>query len=367
MEHGGKNALAQFRGEPNEQVDSSEQSTQEPVEEGFTEVAEETVEQEPQEEQVQETVEAETTEEPVGEDEDIVLGDEPEVPDYLSDIASSIGLDDIKDQKGLVEYVNSLKSSSEKTAEELKTLQNASPFANDEIAKLNQIATQGGDWKTYLDTAKTNYDNIPPEEFFKELNKQYFVDGNGVLDEDAYENYLSDFTPEHMRVEGKKLKDQTIKDREDTLSAIENQTQEAASQRQKAIEEAVTALNDTAKDFKEIKFNIGGKNVKMNVSLAEKNKALKNLTDGTINDLIIPKNKDGSINHRAALENSWLIENKEKIFKHLEVKTKNETTRDMMNELSNANVKKNGERPVANATKVSPAQSALETLRAKYS
>lgn len=325
--------------EPQAQPQEQEQVNepiQEPQAEEIAEV-EETQEQ-PQETEAptQEEVNNEvSTEEPNQETEEEVYDDswlndstekttteEPKEGNFemYSEIAEVLGVESFGDKDTVINHLKELNETKANLEKELALAKEETPFANDEIKKANELAKSGGDFKKYLELSSVDYGAIDDDTLLTELvAKPNLGENPEVINE-----WLGGLTPAQKQFEANRVRQQL--------------TERDNAQKQAILDEARKRKESMDNGIKEVlkkSDNLFG----LKMTPAMKKKSFENLTSekGLFSHIL---GKDGSIDHKKAVEAEFILSNFKDIVKTALTNERNkvkaeefkETTRPNMNQ-----------------------------------
>lgn len=212
-----------------------------PIENVQEEEKEEAVEQEEaQEEPQQEPVSEEPSEEPANEEEPEGFALEfteddfeaaPERPETYKPIAEALGIEG-ESIDDITAYVSELKQKAETPKTE---------FANDALAKANELAAQGQDWETYLKLHTIDYSTL------SDKDAGIAVMRNQGFDEEKIQDLLEETSGETLILQqGRKAKQEAEYTRKQRLAQMEAEGQkqkQAAEETKAAQRKAQESLN----------------------------------------------------------------------------------------------------------------------------
>lgn len=153
-------------------------------------------------------------------------------PTYTA-LAEKLGVEDLSTEDDLVSYISELKAKAESPKVE---------FANEAIAKANEIAAQGGNWEEYLGLHSIDYSTLSDKEAgVAALRNRGFDDERieGLLDTDAGLTMIES--------EGKRAKQDAESRRKQKLNeyeAMKQKQEQELAQQQEQQRKAQKALHD---------------------------------------------------------------------------------------------------------------------------
>ena len=320
----------------NEQTDNlgAETSTQEPIEESST--ANETLEAnevasgtEPQESSNDEGDSQPTNDsnwwEEEDEDSSVSVQAEPKSNDsnvYLTELSKAIGKDftSFDEVKNEITAVLSQKAELEKKLSESGS---TGTYANDDIRVADELARTGGDWKSYLLEQQINFDQVPDLDLVVAYKLKPFFKDN----EEAMQQFLSTKSDVEIQMLAYDVRSQLKFEQKAKLDSIRQEAERKRYETDLALRGAIDRTNElygmklTGQDKKEIFDDVTTKNF--------------------LNSIFYKK--DGSINHDKIVEAAFLMKNAKKIVKTAITKAMNQGKAEILNEVSNPNLRGNGQ------------------------
>jgi hypothetical protein len=197
------------------------------------------------------------------------------------------------------------------------------------LRKAVEFAKNGGDALQYLKISQVDYSQIDPAVLFE----------NQILstvgDKAKAQEYLDSLSPLAKEIEGEKLKQQYIQlqaQQEAQLRAELDANTKKELQRKAENEERLRSTLNKVEDVAGFK-----------VKPSQKDKFLKDVTEGNLTKKLF-FNEKGEYDYDKMFRIAFLAENFDSIQKYYKGKVKNETTRQIINEISNPTI----ERPTGN-------------------
>ena len=225
-------------------------------------------------------------------------------------------LDDItKEYSSLQEKVSEYE-------EKLSKIDESSPYANEDIAKMNEIAQNGGDYKSYLELSQVDYDLVEDGHLLQHEFGQLFQD-----DVEGLQNYLSGMNPADAKVKAAEVRNKLKMEQQMQMQQIQR---DATEKKAKVDADIRGALDGTKELFG------------MKVTPGVKKDLYNNITTQGFMNKIFYK-KDGSLNPEGIVKAAFLIDNINDIMKHNMTKYVNQGKGEVFREASNPKLSSNGQ------------------------
>lgn len=259
------------------------------------------------------------------------VGDETEQPpevegvkvDY-SAIAEKIGVESLDTEDDLVSYISNLKEKAEAPKVE---------FANDAIAKANEIAAEGGNWEEYLQLHTIDYSTLSDKDAgVATLRNRGFDDDRieGLLDTDAGLTMIE--------TEGKRAKQDAEQRRKQKLNELEGikakKEQESAAQLEEQ-KKAQKAFHDDLKSELNRRAKSGFEGIKISDSYVSKLE--KELTTGQ-GVMSLFMDDSGKPSAQKIIDTVMRARLFDKVLSRAKTVSKNDGKRDVMRNLHNTDL-----------------------------
>ena len=186
-----------------------------------------------------------------------------ELPDGdYSAIGKAIGVESGNPQE-VMSKISEITKQNQEYAEKVKSLEENSNFATPELAEANEIARNGGDYRSYLALQQTDWDSIPDEALIVEgkLRAYFGENEEGMM---AHLNQMSD-------IEKKMMADSIRQDAKANDAAAKQRIKDEANQRAQKIDQGIRSTLDNTNEMfglkltpamkREIYDDITGKNL----------------------------------------------------------------------------------------------------------
>lgn len=219
------------------------------------------------------------------------------------------------------EFINSVKEKLSKKEED--ALQNIP----EDLRKAIELVKDGVDYKEYLKIDNVNYDAFSDADLYGNSVISLFTNQDGTIDQEGLQSHLDSLSDIQLKIEGSKIRNYLKTQQEFTKNKLVNEAKEAKNIKEKNINDAVSSLNSVL-------------NFKVNPYQKEKIKA-KLLTS----DLSI-FTSNGKVDYKTAAEAVFKLENFDKIVNYLKTSTANETKKQILDPLINAEQRTNGTAPL---------------------
>lgn len=241
-------------------------------------------------------------------------------PDYLS-ISKALGFEAGTKEDFEAHY----KDLNEKVANyeaQLKEQSSESVFANEQIAKANEISKNGGDWQAYLQLDQMDISSLSDDVIIAEFGlKPIFGD-----DEASINEAMNDLKPYQKKQEAYRLRQELENDKKAELLKMEN-----ASKQKKQM------INDSIKNQIAQTDNLYG----LKIDDKTKKEMYDNITSTDFINSIFYDDK-GQINPKAIVETAFLVKNIKNIVKTNINLARNTATKEIFDEISQPQVKRQG-------------------------
>jgi len=241
--------------------------------------------------------------------------------DY-SAISKAIGLDSSEPSK-VIDRVNEIQSQNKELIEKLKSNEDNSNFASPQLQEANDIAKSGGDYLAYLGISQNNWDQVPDEALIVEAQlRPYFGE-----DLEGMQAHLDSMTDSQKGIQANSIRaDLKAKD-EKGKKDIAN----AAREKKMKIDSGIRKYLDSTK-------SVFG----LDISAGDKRKAYDSIVSGDFVKQIF-NDKNGQTSPEKIVNAYMAINNISKIVKTAVTKSRNSATQELLDEVSNPNIKKNGQ------------------------
>lgn len=344
------------------EMQSNEQSNETPVQSEQGQPQETSIEQEPVQESVEETVQAEesTQESQDSEADDSIEdnnpsseesddsgssnGNEEETPWWeqedskgettletnesseidFSSLSNALGIEGTN-QQSIVEEFNTLRQQNEDYKKKVEELSVEPKFADEKLAKANEIAKNGGDYLGYLDISQTDWDLVSDTDLVVATQLQPIF-GEDV---DGMNKYLSELDQVQLKLKGQEIRNKLKLEQQQSMEQIRR---DAAEKRRKTDESIRKSLDETNTLY----------GVKLNS--AKKKELYNSLTTGDfLKELFYT---DGKPDSKKMVTNAYLLTNIKEIMKVNVSNAMNSGKKQVFDEASNPQVKRpNGQFP----------------------
>ena len=337
-----------------EQVESVEKTKEQPEPENTEE--EESFEEKPEEnEPTTDDTEGEETEDD-GEDfgegnEWLSEGDteDEEVRDTdknFDGISEALGLGGFNDEQSVIDEVKSIAKERDELRKAVEDSKGEGNFANDDIKRANELAKSGGDFNSYLQLSQIDYEQIDDDTLLMEgLIRPSFKT------EDEANEYFNGMTEPQKKMEAQRFRTGLVQEQTQKKQEIIK----AANDKRKSVNDGITkVLKGTSEIFG------------MKLSSADKKKTFGKLTSekGIMNDVFY--DKKGNLDYNKMVKTAYLLENFETIIKSAITKSRNQATKEVLDEATNVNLGKKSKKVEKKPTiERSPLESYMDGLKSR--
>lgn len=277
----------------------------------------------------EETVEEPKAEEPSKEKEDTFDDWSPEETtpakeevayDY-TELGKALGFEDVKSKDDLVKKTSEITSK----MRELEAKADA-PFSGvpDALKEAVEIAKQGGDYESLLRLKQVDYTKFDPIDVFQNSVLRHFTSPDGTTNQEKVDEFLDKYTDDQMAWEGNKLIQQYQQAQEAKMSEIKDQ----AAQRKEANDKRLREVLDKTEEIK-------GFQLKPDI----KARLYNDISSGRLMQKMFYNDK-GDFDYKKIVENAFKAEYFDSITNYLSKKSKNEGKKEIINDLTNADIKK---------------------------
>lgn len=305
------------------QVEASEEGHEEnsPQEAGSDEVA---ASEQPKEEQAQPEEPSQDWALEFGDDDvSDIVGDKPQeqTASPYKPLAEKLGIEGDTDDD-IVSYVSSLKEKAEKAE---------GSFANESLAKANEIAAKGGDWESYLGLSTIDYSSVD------DVEAGVIALKNKGFSQEKIDDLMDSTEGKTMiEMQGKTIKETHEQQRKQKLAEIEKQAQQTELQKQQQLEQQKKArqqLNNSLREEISKMKSEGFHGIKIPEpyynSLEGKLTSEKGIMSLFLND-------EGAPDARKIVETVAMRDLFPKVLKSAKTSAKNDGRREVMKTLQNA-------------------------------
>ncbi len=207
------------------------------------------------------------------------------------------------------------------------------------------IAKQGGDYMSYLDVGAVDYDKIGDRDIL-EFHYQGMFE-NSEEGRDQLFGYLDGMSDAQIKVNAMQVKNQLKAEQESRMSMIQEQSNKDKQKLVDGVSDAASKLEKVG-DFK--------------VSPTHRNRIKKSILDGSLSEFI-NGGKNGQYDFNKMVENAFKIYYFDSITSYLKTKTSNSTKRQIIEDTSNATVKRPARKPETTKNKPSGLDFMINSLK----
>lgn len=264
--------------------------------------------------------------------------------DY-SAIGKAIGLD-TTDSKEILSGILELKSQNEEYSEKIKAQEDSSVFANDDLAKANEIAKSGGNYAEYLGIAQNNWDAVDDLTLVVEgYLRPHFGEDQASLE--AQLKTMSEF----------EIKREAANLRERLKAQDESQKQDILSKSREKVKKA----DQQVRSYLDQTESIAG----LQITPAMKREIYDDVSDNNFfRKLFMDQN--GNPDAKKIADTVFIVKNIKTIVGTAVSKARNQGVSDVLSEVSNPNVSRGGERVNLEPKKpVSAIDNAMNAMRSR--
>ena len=239
----------------------------------------------------------------------------------FSAVSKALGIEGTSLSDITKEY-SSLQEKVSEYEEKLSKIDESSPYANEDIAKMNEIAQNGGDYKSYLELSQVDYDLVEDGHLLQHEFGQLFQD-----DVEGLQNYLSGMNPADAKVKAAEIRNKLKMDQQAQMQSIQR---DAAEKKARVDADIRGALDGTKELFG------------MKITPGVKKDLYNNITTQVFMNKIFYK-KDGTLNPEGIVKAAFLIDNIKDIMKHNMTTYVNQGKGEILREASNPKLSSNGQ------------------------
>lgn len=255
--------------------------------------------------------------------------------------------EDVKDEKSLIESIsNKIKSYEEKINEikENTIPDNIPDFMKEAIL----VASNGGDYESYLGISSVDYDKISNEDLIANSIVDNFKDESGAVNEDELYNYLDSLTDTQVKIEGNRI-------RENLKSHVKSQKDYIVKKSEDKRNEIIQKVNTSLSELD----NIMGFKIQEHQK-DDVRKAVKN--DNILAEMFYT---NGSLDPGKLVKSYIINKNFDKMVNYLKNTTKSKVKIDMLNEAQNSeiNSRSTPPNPVVDTQEESPLSAWIKQLK----
>lgn len=157
----------------------------------------------------------------------------PSIPtEVFNELGKALGLDKVQGKEDVVAAISALKTEAERVKAEKSQI-------HPELQKAIELSQKGGDFYEYLKVTSADYSKADPVTLYEDYVIEQFADANGQVDQDKVNNYLDNLGDEEKELRGRELQRRLVNDQARRVAEIEN---EAIVRKQKNDSELRTAL-----------------------------------------------------------------------------------------------------------------------------
>ncbi len=248
----------------------------------------------------------------------------------FKEIGKALEFEDVEDVNQLVAKVQ------EKVRAEKEDVLTNVP---DNLKEAMEIAKQGGDYLSYLEVSSVDIDSYSDRDVYEESILSHFTDKDGKIDEDGLSEYMEALSDKQIEIEGKKIKESYKNSVNSRKEAIQNESESIKRENDSMLRKSLDGVKD-----------ING----FKVTPKHKQDLYNKISSGQIvNDLF--NDSKGKLDFDKVINTYFIVQNFNKIKSYYEGKTRNQTKRDLIDELGNHQVQTPGSlaQPDVETTKTS--------------
>ena len=209
-----------------------------------------------------------------------------------------------------------------------------------------KVAAEGGNYEAYINVASVDYDAYSNEDLVANSVASHFTDESGNVDSEALEDYMMSLSETQVKIEGSKIREALKNQAETQKMSIQ---QEAERRRGEVVSKIDTALKDLDE--------IAGFKIQPHQKDVVR-KAVKE--DKIISDMFYTNGKfDGSKAVRAYLVDKYF----DRMISYLRTSTKNATKKEILEEVTNADITTRSTPPSPKVEEKSALSSWIEKMK----
>lgn len=296
-----------------------DQSTEESVEE-----EEEKESDDDGEEEVEDTSDEESEE-----DDGIVFEDEEQEGGLdVSSLSAELGFEGVTTKDELVtKYKEALELAKEDALAGLP----------DELKEAISFAKEGGDYLQILDATSMNYDEVSNSELVKASAEKYFKNDDGSVDTESLQEWLEGKSKAELNMMGDQIRNQMKAEQKLKINEIKEKALKQKEESRKQLKSHIDSLS-----------TIGGVKLKN----SDKEKLFNDTVAGHAMEELFYDG--GRISEKKLAENLFKIRNFDKAISLAKASSKTEGKREVLQKVTNSNVKKPSKKPTPEKKVVDP-------------
>jgi hypothetical protein len=324
-----------------EEVEDSLELDGDPVkEEVKTEQEDEASKEEDAETGDEESPEEDSSQEEETED-GLIFDDEEEelVEPSYEELAKELGFKDVKNKSQLIEsYKKSVDKAKEDALADLPA----------ELKEAVEFAKEGGDFKAILELNSVDYDKVSNKALVEASVQKYFLDEEGNLDRDELNDWVAGLSKAELNMRADEIRNGMKRDQKMKIDGLR---EKARTEKQE--------LNSKLKSELDKIESIGG--VKVRPSDREK------IYQDTVSGLAMEElfYEGGKMSSKKVAENLFKVRMFDKAIHVAKTSSRNEGKRDVIDRITNAEVKRKSDKPLAQVERQSPLDQFYEMLKNK--
>jgi hypothetical protein len=192
----------------------------------------------------------------------------------------------------------------------------------DDLKKAIELSKKGVDYKEYLKIDNVNYDAYSDADLYGNSIIELFKNSDGSINEDGLQEHLNSLSEIQLKLEGSKIRNFLKNQQLSQKTLLEREAEVRIKQKEQSVSEAVNSLNSVL-------------NFKVNPYQKEKIKSKLLSADLSL------FTTNGTVDYKKAAEAVFKIENFDKIVNYLKTSTANETKKQILDPLVNAEKRNN--------------------------
>lgn len=270
----------------------------------------------------------------------------PEKTFDFSELGKALNDETIKSQEDVISRMQELKT---KVSELEKIKDSALDDVPEDLKKAIELSKSGADYLNYLGISSVDYAQVDPVELFEYEVTQMFTDKDGNVNEEKLSEYLDNLPEVDKELRGRQIQKQYIAEQQ---SRKEQFAQEAQRKRAESDVQLQKVLSSTEA--------IAGFKLKP----SHKKSLYEDITSGKMMKELF-YGKDGKYDFQKVVETAFKAKNFDKIQNHLRQQVRSSTKKEILNDVTNSNVKSPPQQPNAAPKTKSALDSYLESLMPK--
>lgn len=271
--------------------------------------------------------ETEEDEKPFWEQEDSnIFSEQEQISDLpegdYSAIGKAIGLENAS-ANDVLGKITEISTQNKELSEKVKNYEENSQFATPELAEANEVARNGGDYKTLLGLSQNDWDGVPDNVLLVEgkLKGAFGEDEEGML------KYLNEMDPMQVKMQAAEIR-QSLKENDEYQK---QQIVQKAQERRKKTDDGIRKALDGVSNAYGI-----------NVTAAMKREMYQNLTGGAFVESIF-HDKEGNPDPKKMVDAAIKLGNFNKIVKTAITTSRNAATGEILDSVTNQDVNRQGQ------------------------